>query len=617
MSVSGESRGHGAGLVLELGVSFAVTVGFLVTCAPIHVNAMVRPGQVSALAAVDLRLVCFGLVGIGVLLFAAKRRGEIAFDRATALVCAAIAGLASAGVAGGIMAILHRTEFALGGYLGDTAVLADWADRLKRGETVSPIYPPMQVYWIVWLTKLFSFDSLYAVKYFQILGVALLGPLSYAAWRLLLRPVAALGVGVVASLPLIEAFRPYPMLVLMIFVPLIVKFLDVLRRSSTYHPIELARAGTLFGLAFALSFLMYSGWVQWSAPGILIAGIYFMPWRNRPSHGWVLVGVTAIVFAIVSFNYLRDVMHAPPIHDDFMYFDATIDPAYFTMWRGGMPGAAVSYLSWPPPGELGNVGVFTLLLCVGTGLAIAVGPRKTLVIALAVILAGVWLFRLYYAHRLYETKLVQLYPRTSAEMLYVSLILGAYGVYLLVERARARAAPDSPLLARSAVIGFATAMLALVIASASATTDHYMPNSDGQYLGHLAWTSLSTPLLEADQTEGAKLNSSDEPADAPDHEEWIEIHLPTVRAFNRAVLHPAEDGFPIDFELDVWNGLEWLPRVKVTNQAVPDKSLSLRWVPPDPNYTSDYTNAFRIKATKLRRVGDGYGLRMAKIELYQ
>jgi hypothetical protein len=43
----------------------------------------------------------------------------------------------------------------------------------------------------------------------------------------------------------------------------------------------------------------------------------------------------------------------------------------------------------------------------------------------------------------------------------------------------------------------------------------------------------------------------------------------------------------------------------------------LRWTPPDLDYPVDYTNAFRLKATKLRRVGDKFDLRMNQIELYQ
>jgi hypothetical protein len=43
----------------------------------------------------------------------------------------------------------------------------------------------------------------------------------------------------------------------------------------------------------------------------------------------------------------------------------------------------------------------------------------------------------------------------------------------------------------------------------------------------------------------------------------------------------------------------------------------VQWEQPDPTYSLDYTNRFRIKATKLRHVGDGYGLRIAKIEPFQ
>jgi hypothetical protein len=619
---SGESRGGGKWIALEIATSFAISVAFVATCTNIHVNALSRYGQTSALAAIDYRLLWFGLPLIAALGISAKARNGASFDRVSALVCAAFAGLTSAALAGGIVVILHRTHFALGAYLGDTAVLADWSDQLKHGADVpgnivgAGIYPPMQVYWVAWISRLFSFDSLYAVKYFQILGVILVGPLSYATWRLLLRPTWALAIGVVCTLPLLEAFRQYPMLVLVIFLPLLVKFFETYRRSPDYHPVQLARIGVLFGIAFGLLFLMYSGWVMWSAPGILFAGLYFMPWRSRRLHAVILAGVTTLVFVVVVFHYLRAVAHAPPVHDDYVYFETSTDPAYFAMWRGGMPGT-LTYLDWPPAGELGNVGLFTVLMCVGIGVAIAVGPRRTIVIVLGAILTGTWLLRFYYARRLYETKLVQLYPRTTAELLYASLILSGYAIYMLVARARARASADSPLRGRAAVVGFTAGMLLLIISSTSQTVDRYMPNEDASYWGHLAWLALKTPQLEADQAGDAKVTTSDELADVPDHEETIEVHLPTVRGFASAVLHPAADGFPIDFELDVWNGLEWLPRVKITDQAVTDKPLTFRWTPPDPIHSLDYTNGFRIKATKLRHVGEKYGLHLAKIELLQ
>jgi galactan 5-O-arabinofuranosyltransferase len=56
------------------------------------------------------------------------------------------------------------------------------------------------------------------------------------------------------------------------------------------------------------------------------------------------------------------------VQDRYFYFDTSVEPAYIAMWRNDLPGDVGP---WPPPGELAGVGVFTLLLVVGLGAAVA------------------------------------------------------------------------------------------------------------------------------------------------------------------------------------------------------------------------------------------------------
>ena len=106
---------------------------------------------------------------------------------------------------------------------------------------------------------------------------------------------------------------------------------------------------------------------------------------------------------------------------------------------------------------------------------------------------------------------------------------------------------------------------------------------------------------------------------AVNHTEWVTITLPAVQTFSKIVLYPRNDapyvgmGFPIDFQIQVWTGVEWLTRVTVTG-ATPIGSH--RQV-----YTwgmSDRTNAIRVLATNLRQVlpMDGYLLQLAQISVH-
>lgn len=616
---------------LEIATAFVVAALFVWACTTIKVNSLVRMGQVSGIATVELRLLWFGVPLVLALVAAAKWRDGRAFPIVSRLVCAALAGLSSAAIAGGILAALYRSPYGLGGLGGDSGILINWAELVKRGVVVSPIYPPLQTQLLAWLSDVLGMPTQYAMKWFQVIGIAAVGPLCYSTWRLLLRPSWALSVGIIASLPLVEAYRQYPLLVCIVLVPVLVKFLDVLRRSHEFSFGSIVQHAVLLGMALGTLFLLYSGWFQWSAPGFLVAAVIVFPWRHRWGKGLFLCALAVVVFGLFTYQYLTAVIESPPIKDDYVYFDATIEPAYIAMWRGGLPG---NVGVWPPMGELAGVGLFSVLLAVGLGIAVAFGRSHTIVIGVVSIMIGTWLFRFWHAHNMYSTKLVQLYPRTTAELLYCALILALFGVCLVIERARTRALADSPLRTPWGLIGGCAAFVALLVSTTGATTDKYMPKDRFDEPGHMAWLANKTPLLGESQTLDASIEASSSynekgysvaalldrrPATAfssalgktEDHEESLTIQLPMPREFSSIVLTPAADGFPVEVVVELWDGEKWLPRIqhKYVQQPTGKQTLSFSQM--------EGTNRIRLRATKLRVVDGSYVLRLAEIELFR
>jgi len=206
----------------------------------------------------------------------------------------------------------------------------------------------------------------------------------------------------------------------------------------------------------------------------------------------VLCGFAAAMFAAVAGRYVHGVLTDPTgIVDNYIYFDVGTEPAYIAMYRGDLPGPVAL---WPPLGELGGVGVFTLLLVTGLGLSVVLGRGRTLVIAAGSLVAGAWLLRFHYASLLWQTKLVQLFPRTTAEIVHCLLLLCGYAVYLAVERIRG-SGPGRELDNRSALIGAVCGLALLFASTGSAISDHYMPNADRPISpGWLAWTAHKTPI---------------------------------------------------------------------------------------------------------------------------
>lgn len=481
------------GLTAEGVVSLAAAALLTVLCTNIQVDPLQRIGQVSALASIGLRYALIALALIAVLVIAARVRGGAGFDPSARLVCAAIAGMATGMIAGGIVVALRGTPWGLNGRAGDAGALIRWVDAVRDGGRLPPIYPPLPLYVIGWYADLLDLPSGHALKHMQIIGTAVLGPAAYVSWRLVLRPAWALGIGLIASLPLIDGapYRPYAVMVLMVFIPMMVWFFGTLRRAAESSSPTLVRQGAVFGAGIGILCLTYSGWFQWSAPGVLLALLVLFPWRGGARKGLVLCGFAGATFAAIAGRYVIGMLTDPTgIVDKYVYFDVLVDPAYIAMYRGDLPG---SVGMWPPLGELGGVGLFTAMMAAGLGLSIALGRARTLVIAVGSILAGAWLLRFYYAHYMWKTKLVQLYPRTTPEILYCLLILGGYALYLATERLRARSeagARGTP----SSLIGAVCGLILLFASTGSAISDHYMPNNGQPYSpGWLAWVSHQVP----------------------------------------------------------------------------------------------------------------------------
>jgi galactan 5-O-arabinofuranosyltransferase len=467
---------------------------FLVLASTIRINPLQRIGQISGLASLQLR---FAVIALPLLLAAivAARIGR-GVDWIVRITCAAFAGLASAFVGGGVMVALRHTPYGLNAHQGDASLLAAWANAFSANDTNGyppPFYPPAFPHILSIYKDLSGQPALYALKDLQIVLCALIGPATYVCWRRLLRPVWALGIGVGAMFVLLEPFKPYEGITLVVLIPVLIQFAQALRTAEDRTIHQLAKSGVGYGVALGLLCLMYSGWFKWSAPGFVIAALWLIPWRGgRWKSAVMLSAIALLVFIIVNWGYLTGILnfgHASGlasvtgigkqiIRDDYVYFDVLVDPAYFAMWKTDLPGVVGV---WPPSGELGGISVYVLILFTSFGAAIAWARERTAVIVLAAIITGAWLMRFWYAHHMYETKLVQLYPRTSIELAYCFALVAGYAILAGAERFA------KPTV--SYAIGALCAIAFVIGTAGSAISDRYMPNNETRGLGFLAYTA--------------------------------------------------------------------------------------------------------------------------------
>ncbi len=498
----GRDRTRGCLLILaEAAVGLVSCLLLPLLVRHLDVNPMNRLGQVSGLAAIQLRFALAGVALLAVLLMAQRLRGGSLFEIAIRLSCSALAGLASGFVAAGAVVSLLGTPWPMFGLNGDTGRIVAWATSIMHGHgDPVPVYPPLSLYGLAGLAKIFyAGNAAYAFKGMEILGAAIIGPLSYLAWRMLFRPMWALIIGVVPMMALIDSYKPYDAAVLIIFPPVLAALLRALRRApgEDWRLLLLKAAG--LGLVLGLLFLTYSGWFVWSALGIVVAMLLLFPWHSGRSgrlRGLAVAGTTAVAFLLVAGWYAVILLQNAGTVDRNYGFDAYTDPAYFAMWRTDLPGTVTQ---WPPPGEIGGVSLFTALLFVALGVTLWLGLRRSAVVAIACIFASAWLMRLYFVARMYSTGEVQLWIRTDNQLLYCGLVFIGLAAYLIAVRlvgaktalslrlgsgpARSHdrgSRPGFPLRG-SAVIGVFAGLLMLTGSMGSAQSDRYMPADVNTY----------------------------------------------------------------------------------------------------------------------------------------
>ena len=483
-------------IAAEAFVSLAVAGGFLVASQSINVNPMVRVGQVSGLAQLQ-----FGFAIAAILLVVAVLVGERLLPERhrrwlEPLACAAAAGLFGGLVGGGIAVALHRTPYGLLAGYGDYIWIGQWANSVLAGHGLpAHHYPPLSIWGLAGWARLTGQPVQYAMKDMQLVGTALFGPAAYLAWRLLMRPAVALGVGVVAMIPFVEPVKAYPQLTLVMLIPVLILFAKNLRDIATRSLRSCLLIGVGFGVGLGALFMLYSGWFVWCAPGFLAACAVVVPKRGSWRKVLGLAAASVATFVATTWIHLTGLLASTGgVSDAFFYFDTDSDPAYFAMWRNDRAG---DITVWPPPGELGYVGLFTLLLVLGVGVALWLGWRRTTVISVGLMAVGAWMMRMYLAGESYATHTVRLYPRTTMVLLYCTLILTGLAV-IFAARAVTRAISRPVAWPARPPLGILLIPLLMVFAfTGSATIDHFMPGPRGTS-GDFATDAHIHPLLNGE-----------------------------------------------------------------------------------------------------------------------
>ncbi|MDY0814787.1 hypothetical protein [Kitasatospora purpeofusca] len=480
----------------------AVAAALLMTAAAstVELNPMMRIGQVSGLAALQLRL----LLLLGCVLVACAflmRRRPLATVRFAA---AAVSGLASGVTAAGVSLALRDTTWPLNGQSGDAGNLQAWAAALMEGKPLDGGYPPVYPHLVAWTAEyLTDGQPGYALKLVGLLFVALLGPAAYLSWRLLLPPLWALGIGVTAALPMMQPYKPYTNIVLVAFVPVLAKLLQTVQRAPRLTRRKAAVTGGLLGLMLGLMFILYSGWFVWSAAGAVVLTAVLLVRLRRAAGtaalvtaGYTLGAATAGFLALAGISLFQLLSSAGATVDRYCYFDTYTEPTYFAMWRDDLPGAdALS--AWPLPGELGGVGLFTIVLLVGLAVALALGSDRASVLVPAACAASALLMRYWYASHMESDQAVMLYPRTSAQLLHCLLLLTGLACFLVARRGTDAGAVLGVVRLsrrpgpRAVAVGTLCALGLLFGMAGSATADKYMPKQDGG-TGGLAWEAQVT-----------------------------------------------------------------------------------------------------------------------------
>ncbi|MEU3458489.1 hypothetical protein ABZ721_00850 [Streptomyces sp. NPDC006733] len=489
-------------IAAEFAVAIGAALAFARWSTTIAVNPMTRIGQVSGLAALQFRLIAVALPLLALVVWSVFRASPRVHRIVLRLVCAAVAGLATGMTAGGQVVALRGTPWPLNGQSGDNGRLEAWATQIQHTGHMVNIYPPVLPHLTAFWADHFvdNHQTAFALKWILIISIALTGPAAYLAWRMFLRPLPALGVGMLAGIPSVVVYKPYSPLVLVVLIPLLAKLLQLMRNAPRRPYPAVAWRGAAVGAMLGILFIVYSGWHVWSAPGILLAIVGLFPWRSGRDgmlRAGAFLGSALLAFLIIGGKYGYMLLSAADsTKDRFCSTLTLVDPGYIAMTpfytrNGNLPGM------WPPPGELGGVGVFTALMMVGVAVALTVGLRRSAVIGVVACFGSAWAIRFFFASHMERDQAVQLFPRTYQTLLYCGLALFGLACVLTGERVKERLAAipalQSPASSRNAgryaAVGVLAATVVLTGMAASAQSDPFFPeNPKGvSTMGRLAY----------------------------------------------------------------------------------------------------------------------------------
>lgn len=513
------SRAFSAGRwpLYEAAVAFAAAAWMLLSTKTIKVFAPLdRVSQVSGLAALQVRFLVPALACVVFLLLA--RRTADYRELASRTAFSALPGLVSGFLAAGVLLALRGAKLPLNGTKGDAGDMERWAIMLQHGQMTHPGYPPLYPRFVWFVAKLNHDNVFLGLKYAEIFTTAILGPAAYLAWRLVVSRPWACVLALVYVPTLAEPYKAYEPLVLAIIIPIVIAFLRYLQISPTRSLRDLAVAGLVWGLVVGEIFILFAGPFYWAAFGVALGAAVMFPWRTGPRHGLVLVAATGVGFLIPAWHLVVGLLHEAP--DPYFFFGTSQDPAYNMIYLTDLVGPIAKGV-WPPPGELGGVGVFGAAVIALSGVAIWLGMRRPAVLLTAGMLAGAWVMRFYLASHEYRDQLVRYWPRTTTFSLYCMLILSVFAVKLIAERVQeflkqhqalaeavrsgaespadveaeadaldtptqSRKTPQRPAPIRTGLVGLGFALTLFGGISASAATDKIMPRNDGSE-GQLAW----------------------------------------------------------------------------------------------------------------------------------
>ncbi|KOU30512.1 hypothetical protein [Streptomyces sp. WM6368] len=480
----------------EAVASVAVALGFILLCTRIDVDPVSRIGQVSGLAKVQQYVALIGLPVLALLLLLAHRGTLRHYRVAQRLVCAALVGLATGIVAGGTAVALNGTPWGLGGQEGDPGVLMGMANDMMRHKSLPGVYPPLFPALLALWAKAFHHGIAgvgHALKDLQLILSALVGPMAYLAWRMLLRPFWATAIAVPASLVFLDPIRPYSHGSMLVLLPLLAACFREVRRAEQLPTRSLVLRGLGLGAAFGVMFLWYSGWYLWAAPGAFVLGLLLFPWRRGRvaiKRALILLGTVLVTAAVIGAPLLYQLVRlGATTKDRYAYINTYLDPAYVLGWASDRTGE-LSHHNFPASGELAGQTGFGILLLLGVGIGVGLGLRNLLVRTAGFVLAGAWLLRFHFASRMEQTQAVQLYPRTTWIIFYCLIVLAVLGVILTYERvfgwirgtleevAPDRAARISPRVMSRLAAGLICAIALFATMGGSWSANRFMPSTN-------------------------------------------------------------------------------------------------------------------------------------------